>query len=348
MTTIEKSTNPPLATAPGTILDPSTTFVVCVESGPLELQTVWLVESLRRWGGRFADCPVLAITPRRGPALAKSTLEAFEKAGVTWKRVTPAHDVDWYGPINKPTALAAAEELTDSLQIAWLDSDTLVVGEPSELQLSRNEDFAAMPCSTRHDIGSTGADEHEPFWGALCRTAGLPLEDLPWIPCQANEEGSMRMYWQAGAFVYRRGTRLGASQLETSLRLISGRVASRFSGVYFHEQTALGIAVAKRSLRWRSLAGNHNFAVNKIRATDIDPAGFADARIVHYFGSLWDDFCPNFVELAAIHRPDVAEFVRERGPLRDRRPALARARAKIVRHQRSRRYRKFSTTCTTF
>ena len=348
MTTSEQSTLLSPTVAPVKTVHPSTTFVVCVESGPLELQTSWLVESLRRWGGRYADCSVLAITPRRGPALAGSTLEAFERAGVTWKRVTPAHEVDWYGPINKPTALAAAEEMADTDQIAWLDSDTLVVGEPSELDLSPGEDFAAMPCSTRHDIGSTGSGEHEPFWSALCRTAGLPLEDLPWIPCQAGEEGTMRMYWQAGAFVYRRETRLGASQLETSLRLISGRVASRFSGVYFHEQTALGIAVAKRSLRWRSLAGSHNFAVNKIRAADIDPAGFADARIVHYFGSLWSDFFPAFLDIAAVHRPDVADFVRERGPLRDQRPMLARLKAKVIRHQRSRRYRKISDSCTTF
>lgn len=348
MIATSQSTAPCPTTAEATTSDPSTTFVVCVESGPLENQTVWLIESLRRWGGCFANCPVLAITPRSGPALSSQTLRAFEENGVTWKRITPQHQVDWYGPINKPTALAVADQIADTSQIAWLDSDTLVVSEPSELRLSHDEDFAAMPCSTEHDIGSTGDDDHKPFWNACCKSADLPFDLLPWIPCQPGEKGPMRMYWQSGAYTYRRSTHLGESHLETSLQLINGRVASRFSGVYFHEQAALGIAVARRSLRWRTLPCSHNFAVNKIRTNDIDPSGFADARIVHYFGSLWEDFFPQFVEITEAHRPDVAEFLRQRGPLRDERNVFARARAKCVRHRRSSRYKKHAETCQTF
>lgn len=39
------------------------TVVCCVEAGPLELMTVRMVESLRRFGGRFSRMDVFAVRP---------------------------------------------------------------------------------------------------------------------------------------------------------------------------------------------------------------------------------------------------------------------------------------------
>lgn len=48
------------------------TFVCCVESGLLENQTVRMIESLRRWGGRLRESPIFAVTPRIGSPLSYS------------------------------------------------------------------------------------------------------------------------------------------------------------------------------------------------------------------------------------------------------------------------------------
>src|SRR5205085_1505515 len=58
---------------------PQISFICCVESGPLEDQTVRMVESLRRWGGRLAEAPVVAVTPRFGPPLARTTRRALDR-----------------------------------------------------------------------------------------------------------------------------------------------------------------------------------------------------------------------------------------------------------------------------
>lgn len=42
----------------------SMTVVACVESGVLEPLTIRMVDSLRRFGGRFANTEVVAVTPR--------------------------------------------------------------------------------------------------------------------------------------------------------------------------------------------------------------------------------------------------------------------------------------------
>ena len=69
-----------MPTAPDTLAPPrpaksaaraSTTFVTCIESGGLEEQTIRLMKSLRKWGGKFADAPVYAVNPRFGVPLAR-------------------------------------------------------------------------------------------------------------------------------------------------------------------------------------------------------------------------------------------------------------------------------------
>src|SRR5438105_1360667 len=106
------------------------TFVCCVESGPLERMTLLLAESLRRWGGAFASCPVLAVTPRFGPWLSRATRAAFHRLDVTHLRLPGSNQHAWLGFLNKPAALAAAEQHALTPCLAWLDSDILVVGEP--------------------------------------------------------------------------------------------------------------------------------------------------------------------------------------------------------------------------
>jgi len=65
---------------------PDITFVCCVESGSLESQTIRMVESLRRYGGKFSTAPVIAVTPWFGPPLSKSTLQVFDNLKVTYLR----------------------------------------------------------------------------------------------------------------------------------------------------------------------------------------------------------------------------------------------------------------------
>ena len=58
-------------------------FVACVESGQLEAQTVRLAESIRRFGGSFADSEILAVTARFGPPLASDVGSPAAAAGGT-------------------------------------------------------------------------------------------------------------------------------------------------------------------------------------------------------------------------------------------------------------------------
>ena len=321
------------------------TFVLCVESGPLESQTVMAVESLRRWGGRFAGCPVMAVTPRRGAPLSRDTRTAFDRLGVSWHSFHATHGADWYGPMNKPAALEHAERLAVTDSVIWADSDVLFIGEPSELALEGCEEFAALPASRIHDLASDGKNEHETFWRSILPSHGLDPDIYPTIPGHPGEPGRVRMYWQGGVFAYRRDSRLGAAHLAHSSRQLAIRVASKVCGAYFSEQVALALAVARKRLNHRTLSQSSNLMVNPLVEGRLDPAAIAGAKVIHYFGSLWEGAYGPFVDLLAAHRPDVAEWVRSHGPLRDQRPLWRRGVGRIVRHRRQREGRRYLAGC---
>ena len=50
-------------------------FLLCVEHGRLEGEAILLVESLREWGGRYADSPVYAFAPRPDFRPERATVE---------------------------------------------------------------------------------------------------------------------------------------------------------------------------------------------------------------------------------------------------------------------------------
>ena len=85
--------------------NPSLTFLYCAESGYFEELTILSIESLRRFGGRFANSPVLVVTPRFGPGLTDKTLRRFNELGVTYIRPDIRHPLSWYVYMNKALGL---------------------------------------------------------------------------------------------------------------------------------------------------------------------------------------------------------------------------------------------------
>ncbi len=328
---------------------PDLTFVLCVEPGPLELQSLWLVESLRRWGGRFSQCDVLAVNPRMGLDVSKDTLRQYKDLKVDYHHIRPTHQASWYNNLNKATSLSWVEANVDSEIIAWLDTDTLIVGEPECLDLPDGVNFTAMPASTRNDIGSTGEGcEKEPYWKALCQALDLNHKDFPWIPCQEHEGGQMKMYWQGGVYAYRRSTRLGATHQQSFLDRLRTRIASQHAGIYFYDQTSLALAVHRLGLSFEVLPGSHNFGINKIRADEISTEGLKNARVLHYFGSLWPDFFDRFIEVVRTERPDVADWLQEKGALHNPNGRIAKTVGKALKVYRQKKMEAFAASCTTY
>lgn len=295
---------------------PSITFVLCVEAGSLEGPTRRAVASLRRWGGRFANCPVYAVQPRFGPPLSGATKREFRDLGVRHLAFRRRDGYEWYPLLNKLAAVKAVEEVADTEAVGFLDSDLLVVGEPAELILGPGEDVVVSPSDAATLTGGPG-DAWEAYWQHLAAVSGVPLDALPWVT--THREGKRcRFGINSGVYAYRRATKFGAFYHDFVLTWLAAKFASTETKVFFHEQQGFSFAVHKAGLRVRLLPHSHNYEMGGgIHAEWFREDKLRAAKIVHYHDCLWPAFFPTFLEEMRKAHPEVANFLAARGPLRN-------------------------------
>ena len=317
------------------------TFVCCVESGFLESQTLIMIESLRRWGGKYKDLPILAITPRAGPPLSKSFKEKLSHFNVTHLSFDAKNIYSWKAFLNKHYSLAKAEEVCDTEFICWLDSDLLFLKEPDGLFLRENEDFIACPVDTAG--ASTGpSDPMEPYWRKVCSIFDLHVESLPWVEACLERTG-MRFYFNSGIFMYRRSTAMSARHLENTLKFFDMKVSSKITGSFF-TQHILGLTVFEMGLNWTTLHHTHNYGAGaKILNQWVDPDNpvkpedetFKNCKVLHYHNSMWNPHYPLLVEVLGRHHPSMAAWLRSKSALRNEAPIFWRLWAKILKYVRA-------------
>ncbi|HWB00499.1 MAG TPA: hypothetical protein VG713_18530, partial [Pirellulales bacterium] len=244
--------------ADGLSLPPSVTFVCCIESGALEEMTVRLAASLRRFGGRFAEAPIIAVEPRRGVALRPQTVDALKQYNVVLERRPTANAHPWFSFFNKLAALKIGDALATTDTVCWLDSDILVLDEPNLLALAADEDFAA--CASDNCGATTGpGDKNDAYWRLVIELAGLAFEAYPWLTnCQGNR---VRAYYNSGVFVYRRGRGFLDRYPATCERLLESGFKSPVTGVFFTDQVTLAASAIAAGLRIRSLPLAYNYPV---------------------------------------------------------------------------------------
>ncbi len=320
------------------------TFVCCIESGWLEAQTVRMIESLRRWGGKFADAPIFAVTPRFGPPLAKKTHQFFKEFGVEYIRCQSKSSYSWYPLLNKPLALVAAEEHSTSEFIGWLDSDLIIVNEPDQLTLNQEESF--LVCGSDKNIATTGPqDPNEAYWQEVCKRVGIDIDALPWN--KTEPEGvSVRLYWNSGVFVYRRSLNFAKNYLQVCTDILDACVANHSEGIFFHEQMSLGLAMTKMGLLWGSLPYSHNFAMGSKMPKDwYSEEKLRAAKIIHYHDCMWPWFWDTFVECLSKTHPPVADWLTSIGPMKNEAPLSSRAIKKVIESTRTRKKLAYINSC---
>ncbi|MHC5211499.1 MAG: hypothetical protein ACYTG2_12335 [Planctomycetota bacterium] len=293
------------------------TIVACVESGPLEIQTCRLVESIRTWGGALANAPVLAVTPRFGPGLTRATLGFFEHHGVRHIRYRSRPEYAWFTFANKPKAWLAAQEHARTEGILWLDSDVLVVREPNALELGEQEEFAA--CCTDKNIASRGPqDPFEDYWRRVAGFIGLDLESFPWVPL-AEGGGQVRLYFNAGVIAFRRRCALPERHWKSLCSILSRGLVPKVGGIFYTEQVALALTVQQLGLTHRLLPLTHNLTMRP-EVSDEGRRALPEACILHYRGSMWPEHWNTFLRQLKEPLPSAHAWLEKQGPLHNPAP----------------------------
>jgi hypothetical protein len=174
-------------------------FLICVEANRLEPQARLLCESLRTFGGRYRQAPILAVSPRPELALGPEARARLAVLGVTYA-VEPLNETgSTYGPINRIVAGAWAETVSTQPYLVVLDTDTLFVGEPRFARA----DAGVRPVDVKGATSSGAGDPQDAYWTRICALGGIAPSRLPRITTTIDKV-AIRASYNAGFTVVRR------------------------------------------------------------------------------------------------------------------------------------------------
>lgn len=174
-------------------------FLICVEANRLEPQARLLCESIRTFGGRYRQAPILAVSPRPHLALGPESRAHLEALGVTCV-VEPLNETGRpYGTINRIVAGAWAETFSSRPYLVVLDTDTVFVAEPGFVRA----DVGVRPVDVKGAASSGAGDPQDAYWTRLCRLGGIDPSRLPMISTTIDHV-RIRASYNGGFTVVRR------------------------------------------------------------------------------------------------------------------------------------------------
>jgi hypothetical protein len=251
-------------------------FVICVEANRLDPQARLLCESIRTFGGRYRQAPILAVSPRPGLALGPEARAHLEALGVTYV-VEPLNETgSSYGTINRIVAGAWAETFSSRPYLVLLDTDTVFVGEPSFVRA----DVGVRPVDVKGSASSGDGDPLDVYWTRLCALGGIEPSRLPVISTTIDNV-PIRASYNGGFTVVRRD--LGILQrtrdiffatFEENLRPLTGMKLDIFASTgsvgleasewWGSSQAALSIAIWSRTSDVYTFDERYNIPLNNL------------------------------------------------------------------------------------
>ena len=149
-------------------------FVTYLQWDSQEYSAAMLVNSIRRWGGEYADCPIYVVL-----ADPERTGFRLKDKNVNFVPLTLSDSVRKYPFAAKAFAAAKVEEMTAGKvgTLVWLDPETIILGPPKEYDLKKGFAAAVAPVT----LINTGQAENEPvdaYWGPVYKRCSLDLKKI--------------------------------------------------------------------------------------------------------------------------------------------------------------------------
>jgi hypothetical protein len=291
----------------------NTTFVCCIEPGALEPMTLRLLESLRRHGGRFAEARFIACQPRLGPPLSRSTRQRLKELNGEFSYIWRPRKFGWYHYLNKAAALVQLNSSITTEWVTFLDSDTLIAREPLEFVADDVDFLACAPDDGL--VGSRGPDDlWDATWMRIFKILNLDPAEVPFIQ-EHNTGKRIRLYFNSGAFSYRKETGFARNYLNSVMRILEENIGFPEFHEHYTDQVVLGLAALKMGIRWKALSAGYNLAVDR-PVEELSDQDLASAVLLHYHKGLTGDGGALFARLHRAH-PGLAAWLEPLGTIRD-------------------------------
>lgn len=182
---------------------PGVIFATFAESEEQLAHTVLVVESIRTFGGRFADAPIYVFAPS-ALGVAESIREELDRRWqVEIRRSDPPQDATWLYFSSKVYAAGKAEAEAEEAGavLAWMDEDTIVLQEPAAVVLPEGVGLAYRPVMHNRSGTLYGKPPNE-FWRRIYEV--LKIDDSLLFPMVTPADGQkINAYFNAGLLIVR-------------------------------------------------------------------------------------------------------------------------------------------------
>jgi len=233
-----------------------TAFVICTEKGNLELYSLLLCESIRKFGGKLSTANIYSFQPRKGTEVSNKTLSKFKELRVT--HITEHLNVDFedYPFSNKIFACKYVEDnFKEEEVIIFLDSDKIIVNPPSEIY-EFNQIIGVRPVEKKGIGFSSISDDNYNYWQSLEEKFDFKFTNF--IQTTVTRE-DVNPYWNAGFIVGKTNNNVWNLWHETFLSLMSNSLIPK-QGKTFMDQVALSIIIEKH-FKNETILLNENYNV---------------------------------------------------------------------------------------
>jgi hypothetical protein len=236
-------------------------FVLLAEAGILEAQALLLCESIRTFAGVYAQSPITVISPRRDRRPSPLFARALERLGAEYWPADVESCCPQYGTSYRVHAAALVERRAGPAYVVQLDSDTLFVGRPDFAMAGHQA--AGRPVDVKGMCTAGPDDPFDEYWKALCRCAGVDLDDVPFLETGVDRI-RVRASYNGGLLVAERAAGIFARTEEIFRKLVAAKLKPWMHGPAIRTGTGLlrgaateywGTSQAAFSLA--TVAGNH-------------------------------------------------------------------------------------------
>lgn len=185
------------------IENPVTLFAAYAEDEAGLHHVLVLVESLRNFGGRFANAPVWVYLPEEMLDADTSLLAGLRVLNADVRSSSAPQDASGFPFAGKTFAAAAAESdaAGRAAILVWMDEDTVILDEPAAFALAGNVVLGYRPVMHQL-IGSLYDSPPDAFWSRLYKKLSVPQSALFRMSTVADHK-VIRPYFNAGLLVVR-------------------------------------------------------------------------------------------------------------------------------------------------
>ncbi|NHK30068.1 MAG: hypothetical protein FK730_01865 [Asgard group archaeon] len=163
-----------------------------------------LAESIRKFGGRFANSPIWAFTPIKEEDFPKEVKEQFLSLKVQLIHFELDHDVNAKFPfIDSVSAAAIAESLAinKSKFLVWYGINSIILKEPTDFLLNKDKNLGYRP--VHHTlIGSIYDEPIDSFWKIIYEKCNVSEDSI--FPMKSHvDHNILRPYFNSGFLIIR-------------------------------------------------------------------------------------------------------------------------------------------------